>query len=324
MGERQRITESSTLAPMDAPLRICAEVREALAAGTPVVALETSVVAQGLPPPYNVAAARRCAGAVRASGAIPAAVGLVGGRIVVGLTDAELERLADPSLRPAKAAARDLAPLLLAGRDAGTTVSATAAIAARVGIRVFATGGIGGVHRLPPGEPPAAAGDVSADLAELARRRVCVVSAGPKAILDVPATAEALEALGVLAVGWRTSELPAFYSDASGVPLEHRVEDAAAAARLLRLHWGGLGREGGVLVLVPPPDPVPREVVEAAVEAALLSARERGVRAKAVTPFLLEAVARATHGRAREANLALLERNASVAGEIAAALAAAR
>ncbi|HET7825591.1 MAG TPA: pseudouridine-5'-phosphate glycosidase [Anaeromyxobacter sp.] len=309
---------------MDAPLRISPEVRDALAAGRPVVALETSVVAQGLPPPHNLAAARRCAAAVRASGAVPAAVGIVGGSIVVGATEAELERLADPVGRPAKAAARDLAPLVLAGRDAGTTVSATIAIAARAGIRVFATGGIGGVHRIPPGEPPAGAADVSADLAEIARRRVCVVCAGPKAILDVPATAEALEALGVLAVGWRTSELPAFYSETSGVPLEHRVEDAAAAARLLSLHWSALGREGGVLLLVPPPAPVPREVVEAAVDAALLSARACGVRAKAVTPFLLESVARATGGRSREANLALLERNAAVAGEIAAALAAAR
>jgi pseudouridylate synthase len=151
-----------------------------------------------------------------------------------------------------------------------------------------------------------------------------VVCAGPKAILDVPASAEALEALGVLAVGWRTSEMPAFYSSGSGVRLEHRVEDAGGAARLLALHWDALGREGGVLVLVPPPDPVPREVVEAAVDAALLSARASGVRGKAVTPYLLEAVARATRGRARDANLALLERNASVAGEIAAALAPAR
>jgi pseudouridylate synthase len=307
---------------VDPPLRIAAEVEDALASGRAVVALETSVVAQGLPPPHNLAAARRCAAAVRAAGAVPAAVAVLGGSIVVGADDSELARLADPaSARPSKAAARDLAPLVLAGRDAGTTVSGTVAVAALAGIRVFATGGIGGVHRMPPGDPPAGAADVSADLAEIARRRVCVVSAGPKAILDVAATAEALESLGVLAAGWRTSEMPAFWSDASGVALEHRVEDAEEAARLLSLHWGALGREGGVLVLVPPPEPIPREVVEAAVSAALGAARERGVRGKAVTPFLLEAVARATQGRALEANLALLERNASVAGEIAAALA---
>jgi pseudouridylate synthase len=307
-----------------APLRFAEEVRDALATGGPVVALETSVVAHGLPPPHNVEAARRCAAAVRAAGAVPAAVALVAGELVVGATDADLARLADPAARPAKAGARDLAALLAGGRDAGTTVSATAAIADLVGIAVFATGGIGGVHRVAAGDPPAGAADVSADLAELARARVCVVSAGPKAILDLPATAEALETLGVPVVGFRTGELPAFYADASGVALEHRVEDAAAAARLLRLHWDALGRREGVLLLVAPPQPLPREVVEAAVLAALDEARARGVRGKAVTPFLLDAVARATGGRAREANLALLERNAAVAGEVAVALSAAR
>jgi pseudouridylate synthase len=303
-------------------LRIAEEVRAALAAGAPVVALETSVVAHGLPPPENLSAARRCASAVRAAGAVPAAIALLGGELVVGASDAELARLADPEARPAKAGARDLAPLAAAGRDAGTTVSATAAIAARAGICVFATGGIGGVHRIAPGEPIGAAGDVSADLAELARNRVCVVCAGPKAILDVAATAEALETLGVPVLGFGTDELPAFYSDASGVPLEHRVDTPAEVARVLALQWGELSRAEGVLLAVPPPDPVPREAVEAAIAAALAEARARGVRAKAVTPFLLDAVARATHGRARAANVALLERNARVAGEVAAALAA--
>jgi len=306
---------------MDAPFRIAAEVRDALASGRPVVALETSVVAQGLPPPHNLDAARRCAAAVRRAGAVPAAVAVVGGTIAVGASDAELERLADPAACAAKAAARDLAPLVAARRDAGTTVSATVAVAARAGIRVFATGGIGGVHRLAPGEPPSGAADVSADLAELARAPVCVVSAGPKAILDVAATAEALETLGIPAIGFGTSELPAFYCDASGVALEHRVEDAAGAARILELHWGPLRRTEGVLVLVPPPVPVAREVVEAAIAAALDDARARGVRGKSVTPFLLDAVVRATEGVARAANVALLERNAAVAGEIAAALA---
>ena len=305
---------------MDTPIRLSDEVRSALAARRPVVALETSVVAQGLPPPDNLAAAGRQAAAVRAAGAVPAHVAVLAGALVVGASEGELARLADPSRRAAKAAARDLAPLLAAGADAGTTVSATAWAAARVGIRVFATGGIGGVHRVPPGEPPAGAADVSADLAELARTRVCVVSAGPKAILDLRATAEALETLGIPVLGWRTGEMPAFYSDASGVPLEHRVEDAGAAARVLRLHWDGLGRGEGVLVLVPPPEPVPWELIEAAIAAALEEARVRAVRGKAVTPFLLDAVARATQGRARRANLALLERNAAVAGELAAAL----
>lgn len=308
---------------MNGPIRVAEEVRSALAAGRPVVALETSVVAQGLPPPDNLEAARRMEAAVRAAGAVPAAVAMLGGAVVVGASPEEVARLADPSRRPAKAAARDLAALLAERRDAGTTVSATAFAAARAGIRVFATGGIGGVHRILPGELPAGAADVSADLAEIARTQVCVVSAGPKAILDLQATAEALETLGVPALGWGTGEMPAFYSAGSGVPLEHRVEDGAAAARVLRLHWDALGRGEGVLVFVPPPDPIAREVVEAAVAGALADARLRSVRGKAVTPFLLDAVSRATQGRSRQANLSLLERNAAVAGEIAAALAAA-
>jgi pseudouridine-5'-phosphate glycosidase len=302
-------------------LRISPEVVAALEAHRPVVALESSVVAQGLPHPLNLEAAHRCAAAVRAGGAVPAAIAILGGRIVVGATEAELARLAAPGRRPAKAGARDLAALLAAGRDAGTTVSATAAVAAMVGIRLFATGGIGGVHRLLPGDPPASAGDVSADLAELTRAPVCVVSAGPKAILDLPATAEVLETLGIPLLGFATSELPAFYAADSGVALEHRVEDAAGAAAVLSLHWGLLGRREGVLLCVPPPDPLPRAEVEAAVTAALAEARRQGVGGKRATPFLLAAVAEATGGRAQAANLALLEQNARVAGEVALALA---
>ncbi len=305
-------------------LKISAEVAAALAGGRPVVALESSVVAQGLPYPLNLEAARRCAAAVRAGGAVPATVAVLDGRVLVGASEPDLARLADPAARPpAKASARDLAALLAQQGTAGTTVSATAAVAALVGIRLFATGGIGGVHRLLPGSPAAAAGDVSADLAELARTPVCVVSAGPKAILDLPATAEALETLGVPVLGFGTSELPAFYAADGGVPLEHRVEDAAEAAAVLRLHWGPLARREGVLLCVPPPEALPRAEVEAAVAAGLEEARRRQVSGKDVTPFLLAAVAQATGGRARAANLALLERNARVAAEVAAALAAA-
>jgi pseudouridine-5'-phosphate glycosidase len=301
-------------------LRIAPEVAEALASGGPVVALESSVVAQGLPSPWNLEAARASATAVRAAGAVPAAIGLIDGAVVVGLSEGELARLADPGRRPAKAGTRDLAALLLSRRDAGTTVSATAAIAARVGVRLFATGGIGGVHRLTPGAPPRAAGDVSADLAELARSPVCVVSAGPKAILDLPATAELLETLGIPVIGYRTGELPAFFTEGSGLPLAHRVESADAAAGLLRLHWLALGRPEGVLLAVAPPSPLPRGEVEAAIEAALAGAAGAGVTGPAVTPWLLAAVARASGGRTMEANLALLERNAQVAGEVAVAL----
>ena len=302
-------------------IRMAPEVADALAHGGPVVALETSVVAHGLPPPDNLEAARRCVAAVRAAGAIPAAIAVLAGEMVVGADQAELARLGDPSRRPAKAGARDLAPLLAARRDAGTTVSATVAIAARVGIRLFATGGIGGVHRVPAGAVARGAADVSADLGELARSPVCVVSSGPKAILDLPATAEALETLGVPVVGYRTGELPAFFTEGSGVALEHRVEDAAGAAGVLRLQWEGLGRRQGVLLAVAPPEPLPRAEVEAAVVRALAGAARAGVTGPALTPWLLAAVAQATGGRSRQANLALLERNAAVAGEVAVALA---
>jgi pseudouridylate synthase len=304
---------------MEAVLQLAPEVRDALAIGRPVVALETSVVAQGLPAPTNVDAARRCAAAVRESGAVPAFVALVGGRIAVGASDHELARLADPSARAAKAGVRDLAALLLERRDAGTTVSATVAIAARLGIRVFATGGIGGVHRAAPGD--LALRDVSSDLAELSRRRVCVVAAGPKVILDVAATVEALESLCVPVLGFRTSELPAFYVATSGVKVEHRVEDAASTAALLRLHWDELEREEGVLLCVAPPDPLPAERVEAALAGALAEARARGLSGKLLTPFLLQALDRATEGDSRAANVTLLEQNARVAGQVAAALA---
>jgi pseudouridine-5'-phosphate glycosidase len=295
-------------------LSIAEEVRAAAREGR-AVALETSVVAQGLPAPHNLEVARRCAEAVRAAGAVPATVAVIEGRLVIGADQEMLERLADPARKPAKAGARDLGPLLAAGRDAGTTVSATCLAAALAGIRLFATGGIGGVHRRGADSEPL---DVSADLVEMSRRPVCVVSAGPKAILDVPATAEALEALGVPVIGWGTSDLPAFYASESGVRLEHRVEDAASAARLLQLHWG-LGQQTGVLLAVPPPKALPRAEIEAALGPALAEASRRRLPGKEVTPFLLGAVAKATQGRTLEANVALLVENARVAGLVAAA-----
>lgn len=304
---------------MLAGIHVAPEVRDAVAIGRPVVALESSVIAQGLPSPANLHAARRCAAAVRDAGAVPAIVAVVQGRIVVGLEERDLEHLADPATRAMKAGARDLAPLVVGRRDAGTTVSATCAIAAQAGIRVFATGGIGGVHRPSPGE--SLSYDVSADLREIAAQPVCVVCSGPKVILDVPATAEVLETLGVPVVGWRTSQLPAFYVAESGVPLEHRVESAAEVAPLLRFHWESLQRRGGVLVCVAPPEPLPPERIEAAIARALAEARSRHLGGKALTPFLLQAVDRETGGDSRAANVALLESNARVAAEIAVSLA---
>jgi pseudouridine-5'-phosphate glycosidase len=301
-------------------IAISEEVRAAIEQGT-AVALETSVIAQGLPPPHNLEAARRCARAVRETGAVPAAVAVIGGRIVVGATEAELVRLADPQRGAAKAGVRDLAALCAAGRDAGTTVSATCALAARVGIRVFATGGVGGVHRrASPSEPL----DVSSDLIELSRRQVCVVCAGPKVILDLPATAEALEALGVPVFGFGTSELPAFFTDSSGIRLEHRIDDAPSVARALRIHWDELRNGAGVLVCVPPPSPLPRAEVERALSAAMGEATRRKLAGKELSPFLLARLAEASAGRTLQSNLDLLESNARVAAGIALALGAFR
>lgn len=297
---------------MEPLIRVSDEVTAALRERRPVVALESSVIAQGLPPPANLEAARRCARAVRGGSAVPATIGVVGGTIVVGLSEAEIERLADPGRHPAKAGARELAALCAGKRDAGTTVSATCAIADRVGIRVFATGGLGGVHRrLNPLEPP----DVSADLAEIARRRVCVVCAGPKAILDVPATYEMLETLGVPVWAYRSEELPAFYCG-SGIRAEQSLSEPEEVARALKAHWDALESRTGVVVAVRPPIALDRNEIEAALEPALREAPA----GKNVTPFLLAALSKTTGGRSQEANLALLENNAAVAAEISSRL----
>ena len=303
---------------MPGAFRIAEEVRGAIQAGAPVVALESSVVAQGLPPPHGVEASRRCAAAVRKAGALPAVVAVIGGQLLVGASEAEVERLAEPGRAVAKAGARDLAALLARGGDAGTTVSATCVAAALAGIRIFATGGIGGVHRAGPG----GAWDVSADLGELARSPVCVVSAGPKAILDVPATAEVLETLGVPVVGWGTAELPAFWSASSGVRIGHRADGAGAVARILHQHWNVLRRSGGVLLAVPPPQSLDPADVERAIASAEAEAAALGISGPERTPYLLAAVSRATGGRTLRANLALLEENARVAALVAVALAA--
>lgn len=298
-------------------LEIAEEVASALRERRPVVALETSVVAQGLPSPANLEAALRCAAAIRARSAVPAAIAVIEGRLIVGASEAQLQRLADPSRRAAKAGSRDLAAVCALRLDAGTTVSATCAVAERAGIRVFATGGIGGVHRRLQ---PLDASDVSTDLHELSRRRVCVVCAGPKVILDLGATAEVLESLGVPVWGYGTSELPAFFTTGSGISLEHRFDDPAAVARALRIHWEELESATGVVVAVPPPSPLPRAEVEAALAQALRDASARGLPGKQVTPFLLSALSRSTAGRTQSANLDLLENNARVAAEICAAL----
>lgn len=296
-------------------VRLSEEVATALAEGRPVVALESSVLAQGLPPPHNLESQRACEAAVRAAGAIPAVTAIVAGVPCAGVTPQEIDQLVDPKTKTKKVGVRDFA-ISVAGKHWGaTTVSATCAIADAAGIPIFATGGIGGVHR-----EAERTFDISQDLSAIARYRVAVVTAGAKAILDLPKTMEMLETLGVPVVGYGTDELPAFYTSKSGLPLEHRVDGPAAAAALLHARFVTL-EEGGVIFANPIPaaaeaDP---KVVGQAIEDALREATAKGVKGKAVTPFLLGEVARRTGGESLQANLALLAGNARVAGEIAVA-----
>ena len=304
---------------MASPLRLTPDVAAALADGRPVVALESSVLAQGLPIPHNREAAERMAGAVLAAGAVPAVSAVVDGVPTLGLEGAELERfLRREGVR--KVSARDIAAAMVARADGATTVAATLALAALGGVSVFATGGIGGVHRGLHADD-AWVGDESADLLELARTPVVVVCAGAKSILDLPATMERLETLGVPVVGYRTSELPGFFTVGTGIPLSHRVETPAEVAALWAAH-GALGRRTALLVVQPPPaaEALARDTVDEAVRRALAAAREEGVRGGAVTPYLLGAVLRATGGRSLHANLALLEANARLAAEVAVAM----
>ncbi len=299
-----------------------------------LLALESTLIAHGLPYPHNLAAARELEAIARAHGAQPRTIAIIGGEIKIGLSDAELQHLAR-ARDVLKLARRDLAMALAQKRDGATTVSATMFLAHRAGIRVFATGGIGGVHRTPKDEgrrqkdenapssfiPHPLSFDVSADLPELARTPVAVVCAGAKAILDLPATLEWLETFGVPVLGWQTDEFPAFYSRASGLRVPARVESAEDAARVIQTHWE-LGMSSGVLVCVPIPhqDEIPRAVIEPHIERALREAEERRIVGGAVTPFVLARLAELTQGASVRANIALLKNNVAVAAEIAQAL----
>lgn len=299
---------------------LSAEVESAIAGARAVVALESTILCYGLPFPASVETHLAAEEAIRAEGAVPALVAVVDGVPRAGFSPDEAEALARAGRGVRKATTRDLG-LLAARRESGaTTVAATMAIAAAAGIRLFATGGIGGVHR-----GAAETFDVSADLGELARTRVAVVAAGAKAVLDLPKTLEALETLGVPVVGFGTSELPAFWVRSSGLPLEVRCDDAAEVARILAAHWAWPGA-GGVLVANPCPAgaELPSAEVAAAIEGALAAAREAGVTGKAVTPFLLSRLADETAGRTLAANRALVVSNATVAARVAVALAADR
>ncbi|MCC6319747.1 MAG: pseudouridine-5'-phosphate glycosidase [Gemmatimonadaceae bacterium] len=300
---------------MSSAIRLTPDVRAALAARRPVVALETSVLAQGLPIPHNRDAARRMTEAIARHGATSALTAVVDGVPTLGLTPGELERfLARDGI--VKVSARDLAPVVASRRSGATTVAATLALIARTEVRVFATGGIGGVHRGAPF-------DESADLRELAQTPAVVTCAGAKSILDLPATLERLESLGVPVIGYCTSEFPAFFSRSSGLRVPARADSVEQLRDIVRAHHA-LGRREAVLVVQPPPesDALPAALIEAAVARALEEARAAGVHGPATTPFLLAAVERATEGRSLQTNLALLEHNADLAGRIAAALAA--
>jgi pseudouridine-5'-phosphate glycosidase len=295
-------------------LRVSAIAAAAMARRQPVVALESSVFAQGLPIPANRQAANRMTGAVERAGAVPAITAVVAGQCTLGLELPELERfLKREGIR--KVAARDLPVAMAQKADGATTVAASLCIAGAAGVQVFATGGIGGVHRDAPF-------DESGDLIELARSPLVVVCAGAKSILDLPATLERLETLGVTVVGYRTDELPGFFTRSTGLRLGARAETATEIARIYR-GSRALGRTQAVLVVQPPPADLalPAEIVDAAVVTALEHARRSDIRGAAVTPFLLAAVERATDGRSLRTNLGLLEENAALAASIAVALA---
>ena len=298
-------------------LEIRPEVEQALGRGRAVVALESTVIAHGLPHPRNLEAARGMEEAVRESGTVPATIGLLGGRIVVGLTPEEIELVAT-TRDVLKVSRRDLSAAITSKQLGATTVAATLLAARQAGIRIVATGGIGGVHR-----GAEESFDVSADLTELGRTPVAVVCSGCKIILDLPRTLEVLETQGVPVVGFGTDEFPAFYVRESGLPLEHRVDTPEQAARLMAAEWG-LGLSGGIVIAQPPPaaSALGRGEVEALLEEALAAAKVEAIRGKRLTPYLLEQLSRRSGGRTLEANIALLLQNARLAGQIASAFAA--
>jgi len=292
---------------------LSSEVAFALTRGTPLVALESAVITHGLPRPHNLELAREMENLIRAGGATPATIALLRGKMAVGLSDEDLLFLAQND-EVTKVSLRNMGIGLARELSGGTTVAATLFTAHRSGIKVFATGGIGGIHR-------GNAFDVSADLNALAEHPVVVVCAGAKAILDLPATLEALETRAVPVIGFGTDDFPAFYSRSSGLPVDCRVDDPAEVAAIARAHWKA-GHRGAILVgnPVPESDALDPELIGSAINAAIVEAELKGISGAALTPFLLEQVNRVSAGKSMQANLALLRNNAKLAARIAAHL----
>ena len=310
--------------PNDVPLEFSASVGHAIDRSEPIVALESSVFAQGLPIPANAEAARRMLRAVESRGAVPAIAAISRGRATLGLESDDLRRfLRRDGVR--KVSSRDLGVAIAQGADGATTVAATLVLARLAKIRVFATGGIGGVHRrsIRELERNAQVRDESADLMELARSRVIVVCAGAKSILDLPATWERLETLGVPVIGYRTNELPGFFTAETGIHLSVCCDTATEIAAIARNHWA-LGNDESVLVVQAPPPghAMSGGDLERAIAEALTEAEQKEIEGPGLTPFLLEAVSRLTNRRSLDVNLGLLESNAALAADIACALAA--
>lgn len=294
-------------------LQLSEEAREALAAGQPVVALESTIIAHGMPYPQNLETAQRMENAVRESGATPATIAILGGKIRVGLDAADLEYLAKTGHQIPKASRRDLPFLLSQGVAGATTVASTMIAADLAGIRIFATGGIGGVHR-----GATQTMDISADLQELARTNVAVVCAGAKSILDLGLTLEYLETQGVPVFGFQTAEFPAFYTRRSGFRVDYQVDTPEMLAAMLHAKWD-IGLQGGVVIANPIPEHVEADglVIEQATAQALQEADEQGIRGKAITPFLLARIAALTAGKSLAANIELALNNARLAAKLA-------
>lgn len=285
------------------------QVKTALLQGPPVVALESTVITHGLPYPENLALAEDMEATIRANQATPATIAVIDGKVCIGLDQKALQFLASAeNLR--KVSVRDYAPAIAQQASGGTTVAGTLIAAQTAGIRIFATGGIGGVHRDAPF-------DISTDLSQLASSPVVVVCAGAKAILDLPATIEQLETLGVPVIGYQTDEFPAFYSRESGLPVSARADSPEEAAAIAQAHWQIAGKRG-LLVAAPPPieTAIPAAKVEAHIEQALREARQQNISGQAVTPFLLARVSQLSQGASLKANLALLKNNAKIAAQI--------